>query len=279
MNTEKTKEQIFLENYDITKYDRPSVTVDIAAFSIGLEETDNYKQDDKTHLSVLLVRRGEYPFLGKWALPGGFLRKDETVEECALREIKEETNVLPSALMLVDVFSDVERDPRGRVISNAFVSIISEEDVKAMGGDDAMEARWFQVSFEERDEEYHLELGAGDERLHAVLVKEREKFGRTRFAIKDTGGLAFDHAGIIATTLSTLRGNIENFETIFDFLPEKFTLTGLQRVQETILNISILPANFRRKVAPYVEETDEYVTGAGHRPAKLFKKKNGGISI
>lgn len=277
MKAKKTEEQIFLENYDITRYDRPSVTVDIAAFSICSEETENYKQDDETHLSVLLVRRGEHPFLGKWALPGGFLRKDETIEECALREIFEETNVSPTALMLVDVFSDTDRDPRGRVISNAFVSIISEEGVKAMGGDDALEARWFRVKFEERQQEYHLELSDGEEQLHAVLIKSNEKFGKTRFRIKDTGGIAFDHAGIIATTLSTLRGNIENFDIVFDFLPEKFTLTSLQRVQETILNISILPANFRRKAAPYVEETDEYVTGAGHRPAKLYKKKNGGL--
>lgn len=274
MKVVKGDEEAFLEQYDISRYDRPSVAVDISAFAISSKTSNNYKRDGETSLSILLIRRGEYPFMGKWALPGGFLRKDETVEECALREIREETSILPNALMLVDVFSEVDRDPRGRIISNAFVSIISEENVKVMGGDDALEAEWFQVSFEKRQGEYHLELNNGRENIHAVLIKTGEKFGKSRFEVKDNGGLAFDHAGIIATSLSTLRSNIENFDIIFDFLPEKFTLTSLQRVQETILNISILPANFRRKAAAYVEETDEYVTGAGHRPAKLFKKKN-----
>lgn len=273
MKAAKNGEEDFLEKYDISRYDRPSVTVDISAFAISSKTSDNYKRDDETSLSLLLIRRGEYPFMGKWALPGGFLRMDETIEECALREIQEETSILPNALMLVDVFSEVDRDPRGRVVSNAFVSIISEEGVKAVGGDDAMEAEWFRVSFDKQQEEYHLELDNDRESIHAVLVKTEEKFGKSRFRIKDSGGLAFDHAGIIAAALSTLRSNIENFDIIFDFLPEKFTLTSLQRVQETILNISILPANFRRKAAAYVEETDEYVTGAGHRPAKLFKKK------
>ena len=89
----------------------------------------------------------------------------------------------------------------------------------------------------------------------------------------DNGQLAFDHASMIAAALSALRAEAKNYETVFDFLPEKFTLTEFQKVQETIMNASILPANFRRMVSGYVEETDEYDRGSGHRPAKLYKRK------
>ena len=192
-----------------------------------------------------------------------------------MREIIEEANVTPTALMPVGVFSQVGRDPRGWIISNAFASVISEESVKEMGGDDAADAKWFDIRFEQSsDGNYLLDLSCGDIELKAVLSEKESRFGRTSFRILDSGSLAFDHAGIIATALTALRNEARNLETIFDFLPEKFTLTALQRVQETILNISVLPANFRRKVADYVIETEEYTTGAGHRPAKLYRKKS-----
>ncbi len=96
---------------------------------------------------------------------------------------------------------------------------------------------------------------------------------QSSYKIADSGGIAFDHAKIIAKALTALRTAARDFEMIFDFLPEKFTLTELQNVQETVMNISVLPANFRRKIAGYVEETDEYTQGAGHRPAKLYRRK------
>ena len=107
----------------------------------------------------------------------------------------------------------------------------------------------------------------------AVLKAESTRFGRTTFRILESGGLAFDHAAIIAAALTALREEAKNYDAIFDFLPETFTLSALQRVQETIMNVSILPANFRRMVSGYVEETDEYVRGEGHRPAKLYRRK------
>lgn len=270
MQTEKE----FLENYNIEKYERPSVTADVAAFMIRRTEEESYRKEPGSRLSLLLVKRGGFPFKGCWALPGGFLQGDETIEECAMREIEEETNVTPSALMLVNVFSDPGRDPRGWVISNAFASIISESAVSEMAGDDAEDARWFDVSFEHgSDGNYRLELKNGDIILNAVLAERSRKFRRTSFEIIDSGEIAFDHAKIIASALTELRSEAESFSGIFDFLPEKFTLTQLQRVQETIMDISVLPANFRRKVSEYVIETDEYTSGAGHRPAKLFRRR------
>ena len=267
-------EKEFLSQYNINDYERPSLTADIVAFMIRSEKSDNYKRNSDTKLSILLINRGVHPFKDYWALPGGFLQPSETIEECAFREITEEANVTPVSLMPVGVFSEPGRDPRGWIISNAFASIISEESVKQIGGDDASDAQWFDVWFEQgKDADYHLDLYYESIELKAILTEEETRFGRTSFKIIDSGKLAFDHARIIATALTVLREGAKNFETIFDFLPEKFTLNALQKVQETIMNISILPANFRRKISDYVVETDEYTQGAGHRPAKLYRRK------
>ena len=192
------------------------------------------------------------------------------------REITEETGVTPDALMPDSVFSNPGRDPRGWVISNAFVSVISEENINAHGGDDAAEAKWFDVSFTVNDKDVVLVLRSEESLITAKLRIISVQFGYPHFEIIDSGGLAFDHAEIIACALYRLRCIIEDFDIIFDFLPEKFTLSSLQRVQEAILDTPLLPANFRRKASPYIEETDEYLTGAGHRPAKLFRRKQGG---
>ncbi len=266
-------EQEYLSKYDIGKYPRPSVTADIAAFMIRSEESDNYKMDSENRLSLLLVKRAVHPYRDCWALPGGFLKPDETVEECAFREVTEEANVTPVSLMPVGVFSEPGRDPRGWVISHAFASIISEDSVRQAGGDDASDAQWFDIRFDQEDGASILTLEYGDTKLRAVLREEATRFGKTTFQIVESGGVAFDHARIIATALTVLREGARNYETLFDFLPERFTLTALQKVQETVMNIQILPANFRRKVSDYVVETDEYTQGAGHRPAKLYRRK------
>ena len=267
-------EKEFLANYKLSDYECPSVTADVAAFMLGSEESENFRKNPDNKLQLLLIKRGGHPFRGMWALPGGFLQKDETVEECALREICEETGVMPTALMPVGVFSKSGHDPRGWIISNAYASIITEESVRQVGMDDASDAQWFGISFERDDKGiYRLTLEYNGEILNAVLAEERTGFGRTGFRIIDSGGLAFDHAAIIAEALTVLRSKAKDYEMIFDFLPEKFTLPALQKAQETIMNVSLLPANFRRMVSGYVEETDEYLRGEGHRPARLYKRK------
>ncbi|MBR4626398.1 MAG: NUDIX hydrolase [Ruminococcus sp.] len=267
-------EKEFLENYRLEDYERPSVTADVAAFMIGSDDRTSYRHDPQNKLLILLIKRGGHPFKDMWALPGGFLQKGETIEQCALREIEEETGVAPSAIMPVGVFSAPDRDPRGWIISNAYVSVISEEAVSQIGMDDASDAQWFSVSFDRSENgEHHLRLTYEDTVLEAVLAEEKVSFGRSTFRIADSGNIAFDHAAIIASALSALRDEARDFEAIFDFLPEKFTLTAFQKVQETIMNVSVLPGNFRRMISGYVEETDEYVRGDGHRPARLYRRK------
>jgi len=201
-NNGKSDEELFLSTYDITDYDRPSVTADIAAFTIR-------KEADESKLALLLIRRGEHPYMNCWALPGGFLRADETIEECALREIKEETNVVPSAIMPVGVYSDCNRDPRGRIISHAFTSIVCEDAVRTLGGDDAIDAKWFDVTCEEeKDGMCRLEVANDSAIIVSMLKVKTSTFGKGSYEIVESGGLAFDHAVIIVEALMTLRGNV-----------------------------------------------------------------------
>lgn len=268
-------EKSFLSEYSIEKYERPSVTTDIAVFALRYEENENYRQNSSKKLSVLLVKRGEYPYKGMWALPGGFLRKGETVEECAVREIFEETSIKPLSLIPAGVFSKPNRDPRGWIISNAFASVIGKTERNPKAGDDEADAQWFDVTFEKTDEStYCLKLVYEDMELLSVLRKRKTSLGRIFFEADERSILAFDHAEIIASSLTEMRQRAKNFDIIFDFLPDKFTLTELQSVQEAIMNISVTPANFRRKILGYVSETDEYTQGDGHRPARLYKRNN-----
>lgn len=269
--------QEFFNSYDITRYERPSVTADVAAFRVRSKKEKSYRKDPDTKLSLLLIKRGEQPFKGFWALPGGFLRPGETIEDCAVRETEEETGLKPVSIMQVGTFSTPGRDPRGWIISNAYACVITGEAAEPVGGDDAASADWFDLDLIPRGGDlFELVLSSGEEAVTATVRKVGERFGRARFVTVSAGGLAFDHAEIIACALFAVRASSRRFEVAFDFLPEKFTLTALQRVQEVITGEEMLSANFRRKVSGMVEETDEFVTGAGHRPAKLFVRRKGG---
>lgn len=268
-------EQRFLDEYSLENYERPSITTDIAAFSLRTEKGSAYRSSPELKLCVLLIRRGVHPFKDHWALPGGFLQPGETIDDCAFRELREETNLSPVSMLWVDCFSQPGRDPRGWIISHAYASVISEEDAKILGSSDAVDAKWFEVRFlADPDDRYRLELRHQDILLTALLQASSSATQRARFTILENNGLAFDHAAILASALDVLRKEGERMNTVFAFLPETFTLSALQKVQETLLGISLLTANFRRKIADFVEETDEYTERAGHRPAKLFRRKH-----
>lgn len=269
-----TNEKLFLSNYNINNYEQYSIATDIVAFSMNIKKGENYRQDPKNSLSLLLIQRGEYPYKDMWALPGGFLRGNETIEECACRESVEETGVLPSALVHIGVFSKPNRDPRGRIISNAFLSVTDKISTNLHSENDAVLASWFNVSFDYIDNLYILRLVNEQDSIQAKLRISPNKFGKIEFDIIENKKLAFDHASIIATAITILRKSAEKFDFIFDFLPQKFTLSELQNVQSIIMNKPVLSANFRRKISDYVIETDEYTSGAGHRPAKLFIRKH-----
>ena len=180
------------------KYEHMAVTTDCVIFTY-----EDWK------LKVLLVQRGGEPYKGMWAFPGGFLQNTETAEQGALRELREETNLRPSSpIVPVGIFSDVDRDPRERVITIAWYTLVKPSEVK--GGDDAAEASWFPVD--------------------------------------DLPPLAFDHAKIFQAAMERLRRDIHFQPVGFDLLDDEFTIPDLQRLYEAVLGVKFDRRNFQRKI-------------------------------
>ena len=179
------------------KYPHPAVTADNVIFGF-----------DNNDLNILLIKRKLEPYKDCWAFPGGFMNIDETIEECAARELKEETNFKAERMEQLMVFSSVDRDPRERVITVAFLALVRMQEVK--GGDDAREAKWFKL--------------------------------------KDIPQLAFDHEYILRVALNRLKEKIQLEPICFELLGKEFTTTQLQRLYESILGKSFDRIDFVRKM-------------------------------
>ena len=203
---------------------RAALAVDCVVF--GLDEAD---------LAVLLIRRGIEPYTGKWALPGGFVRVDETLDDAARRALSEETGLGRVYLEQLYTYGALERDPRERVVSVAYYALVNLADHRVKAATDAREAAWFAVS--------------------------------------DLPALAFDHDAIAAAALERLRGKVRYRPVGFELLPPKFTLTMLQRLYEKILERELDKRNFRKKVLAMglLEELDEVEQDVAHRAARLYR--------
>jgi len=271
-------EEEFLAAYRPGDYERPSVAVDMVIFAVTDREEENYRKLPEKELRVLMIQRGGHPYLGGWALPGGFVRPEETTKEAALRELKEETGVGQVYLEQLYTFSEPKRDPRTWVMSCSYMALIDSSKVSIQAGDDADQAAWFRVSLKaaERKGEitlWELTLSHGTIVLTTLLEKqEGEPFAECR--IVDRGSLAFDHGRIIAYGLERLRGKLPYTDLALHLMPEYFTLTQLKQVYEVVLDKELPAAAFRRKAAPLVVETEYFTEKEGHRPSKIYQKKS-----
>lgn len=203
------------------KYPHPSVTTDCVIFGF-----------DGTKLQVLLIERGIEPYKEKWAFPGGFVKIDESCEEGALRELREETGLTGAYIEQFHTFSDPNRDPRERVITVAYYALVRKQDVK--GGDDAAKAEWF--------------------------------------VLDNMPQLAFDHDRIFQAALIRLRERIHFEPIGFELLPKKFTLKQLQNLYEAILGVKFDRSNFAKKMLHFniLTQLDETVWPTPKREAHLY---------
>ncbi|MEO7331417.1 MAG: NUDIX domain-containing protein [Minicystis sp.] len=205
-------------------YARPALAVDCVVFGL-----------DDAGLQILLIQRDLAPFQGKWALPGGFVHLDETLDEAARRELVEETGLEKVYLEQLYTFSALDRDPRERVVTVTYYALVKLTDHRVKAATDAREAAWF--------------------------------------AVADLPTLAFDHEEIAQRALLRLKGKVQYQPIGFELLPPRFTLTQLQRLYETVLEREIDKRNFRKKVLGmgFLEETDEVEQDVAHRAARLYR--------
>lgn len=206
------------------EYPRPAVTVDCVVF--GLDDGD---------LKVLLIQRQLEPFRHAWALPGGFVHMDESLDEAALRELTEETGIHRVFLEQLYTFGAPERDPRGRVITVAYYALVNLGDHEVRAATDAESVAWFSVN--------------------------------------ELPTLAFDHDGIIDVAHERLQGKVRYAPIGFELLPRKFTLTELQRLYEVVLERELDKRNFRKRVLAMdlLIELDEVQQDVAHRAARLYR--------
>lgn len=288
-------EEEFLRSYRPGDYERPSLTVDMLIFTVLSSAPENYRRTADKTLQVLLIRRGEHPFLGSWAVPGGFVGIHESIDEAAKRELKSETGVDHAYLEQLYTWGEVGRDPRMRVVSCSYMALVDRSQLLLQAGEDADDARWFDVSSEilseeitplpdgeRRERRIRIVLENEDVRLEPVVqvTEHREGHGRTLSReVEDSGGLAFDHAKMIQYGIERLRSKLEYTDIAFALMPQLFTLSELQRVYEVILGKPLLAAAFRRKIAGRVEETEEYTREGGHRPSKLYRYRQAGEEL
>lgn len=204
------------------KYPHPAVTADCVIFGF-----------DGVGIKVLLIQRGIEPYKGKWAFPGGFMKIDETAEECAQRELEEETGLKNASVEQFYTFSDVGRDPRERVITVAHYALVKLSEVK--GGDDAATARWF--------------------------------------AMDEVPGLAFDHDRILRMAVNRLKERICFEPIGFELLPAVFTMTELQNLYEAILEVKFDRRNFYNKMLKLgiLSEAEPRPEGASRRTPTKYR--------
>lgn len=267
-------EEEFLKDYNPNDFEKLSMTTDILIFSVSSEKIGNYRKTDKKKMSVLLVKRDNYPFKDKWCLPGGFVFIDEDLDEAPIRILKNETNLDNIYLEQLYTFGSVNRDPRMRVVSTAYMALI---DKNKLENNVTKNASWFDITlYEENNNIVDIVLDNGDEQLSFSIKKTLREKTTDRYSFKTikNNSIAFDHPDVILSGLERLKNKLEYTDIVFNMMPTYFTLGELQQVYEVILGKKLLDPAFRRIIASKVEKTNKMQTGAGHRPSALFKYKN-----
>ena len=263
-------EEEFLRDYDPSQFDRLALTADVLIFSVSSEETGNYRKLSEKKFSVLLVKRNTYPFKDKWCLPGGFLKVDETIDEAAKRILETETNLKNIYMEQLYTFGDVNRDPRMRIVSTAYIALV---DKNRLNDHLPKNASWFTMHILEDDHEIQVMFDNGIENFSIVVGKRLKSptSDRYEYFVKKDDHLAFDHAKVIVSGISRLKNKVEYTDIVFNMMPEFFTLGELQQVYEVILGKKLLDPAFRRIIAKKTVKTDKVQTGGGHRPSALFR--------
>lgn len=260
----------FAAAYDDSMYWHPSVTADSVVFRC-LDTPDNKtKKYPMRKLEVLLIKRGNYPYKGGWALPGGFLNKDESLAECAARECEEETGLKPIYCGEVSTYSSVNRDPRTRIITQAFLALVPYgESGEVKDADDAAEAAWFEVSMKTENlnpRHYRAQviLKNGDLEIKGSVDLKADDNGRWhREVAEDAEYLAFDHLEMIGCAVETLRTKLYRTAIAFQWVEDTFRIADLQSVFEAVTGNELLRTTFFEHVKPLIKRCDNQPEGCG----------------
>ena len=267
---EYKSEEEFLKDYNPDLYKKLSVTADILVLSVSSNDNSNYRKTDDKKMSVLLVKRDDYPFKDKWCLPGGFVGYDEELDEAPKRILKTETNLDNIYLEQLYTFGSVKRDPRMRVVTSTYMALIDKDRLNDKLNENTS---WFDITKEEKNNEVLVTLSNNKEKIFFKISKtlKDKTTGRYKYEIIENNDLAFDNPLVILSGIERLKNKLEYTDIVFNMMGEFFTLGELQKVYEVILGKKLLDPAFRRIIKNKVIPTKMYKTGEGHRPSRLFK--------
>ena len=226
MNREPGSEKEYLDSYNQEQFKKMSVATDLLILTI-----------EEDRLVVLMTKRSEYPFKNCWALPGVFLRMEETLEEAAVRGLKEEVNLENIYLEQLYTFGDVDRDPRLRVISVTYMALTPLEKLDFKAGSRVSEVKLLPVE--------------------DIIGGEIET--------------AFDHREIIRYAKWRLKNKVEYTDIVFHFFSDMFTLPKLQKVYEILAEKKVYKTNFRKKFLPLITDTELEDRSGGRRPSRYYR--------
>lgn len=285
VNERGLTEEQFLKEYSPGNYERPSVTTDILVFTVKNKEIADIRKADTKDLKILLIKRKDHPYIGQWAIPGGFVDIHESLEEAAKRELKEETDLDNIYFEQLATYGDVKRDPRMRVISSAYMALIPSRYLKPKAGDDAEDVQWFTITRQEiqssdGEDSWLLNLCSDDEKVK-ISYKVIEKHVRRGVSLEvetivipqslTKDALAFDHYKIIVDALQRLKNKIEYTAIAFNLVDNIFTRSEIKSIYELILNRKLDHTELWRKIKDMVIETDMVSKEKAHRPSKCYK--------
>lgn len=256
----------FLEKYDANRYEKASQTADCLVFTVEEEK-----------LKVLLIQRKNHPFIHEWAMPGGFMNMDEDLDQAALRELREETS-LDSKIYFEQLytFSKVDRDPRTRIITTVYLTMIPSNQMHSiLAQDDALSAQWFEIHKKVQS----LDLTKRKSRLcldyesihleYEILDEVKENYIHTSSRRISQEKLASDHHKAINRAMDYLQDRVMADGLLFHLLPERFSLKMAQLAYEAVVHRKVDTPNFRRDMKKYVHDVHQCEIQKGRR-VKLY---------
>ncbi len=245
-------------------------TTDLLIFGIDSRQNDNLRSLPKKYFSILLVKRNKEPFINSWCLPGGYVLDDETSKEASCRVLEKETGLKGVYMQQVGVYDKVDRDPRGRTISTAYMALV---DRTILNQDLENAAAWFDIGISENESSIKVKLINGEDNISYEVKKITidKKTAEYQYEIKEKSDLAFDHDEIIIKGIMDLRRKVDTTDIVFNLMPEEFTIGQLKQVYELLLGRNLVNSAFRRVIAPKIIETNKMVKTGGHRPSVLCR--------
>lgn len=281
---------LWYKKYNKNKYESPSVTSDIVILTVGSKPAEDVRKLDEKSLEVLMVQRNELPEKDKWSLVGGFLDIDKTLEDNVNKVLEDKMNLKNVYTEQLFTFSDVNRDPRKRILSSAYMTLASKSKFDNIKTNDGISNhKWFTIKIKKIDT--HIIINSDDSIVEETMVELTLNSENDTFIskikhkktieglntkedieiISNSEHIAFDHIKIIYYAVLRLQNKVSYTNLAFNLVDKYFSLTELQSVYELILNKEFHKSDFRRIIKKMVNETDKYDKVKGHRPSKLFQ--------